>query len=193
MKALLKMLLGDPVRRATCVRLGDIKLPRNCETLHLLLAGATGTGKTTLITEVLSTIIPRGDRVVVCDPNGYHLSRFATKDDVVLNPFDARSPGWSLFNEVRRDFDYDRLARSVVPDGNGSDRQWHFYAQTLCSETMRGLMLRGEGDTQRLMHWVTVAQKADYASLLAGTPHKGFLTAMPLRPWHLLVSSSPRT
>lgn len=173
MKALFKLLLGDQVRSEKSVRLGDVRLPRNCETVHLLLAGATGTGKTTLITEVLSAVIPRGDRVVVCDPNGYHLSRFGAKDDVVLNPFDARSPGWCLFNEVRQDFDYDRLARSVVPDGNGSDRQWHFYAQTLGAETMRALLLRGEADTERLMHWVTVAKKEDFASLLAGTPAQG--------------------
>jgi type IV secretory pathway TraG/TraD family ATPase VirD4 len=173
MKALLKTLLGNAVRSASCIRFGNVELPRDCETVHLLLAGATGTGKTTLITELLSTVLQREDRVIVCDPNGYHLSRFAAKDDGVLNPFDGRSPGWSLFNEVRRDYDYDRLARSVVPDGNGPDRQWHFYAQTLCSETMRALMLRGEGNTERLMHWITVAKKEDFALLLAGTPAQG--------------------
>jgi hypothetical protein len=101
------------------------------------------------------------------------LSRFAQPGDTVLNPFDRRAPGWSIFNEIRKDFDYDRLSRSLVPDGLGADKQWHHYAQVLCSETMRALMMRGEGTTAQLMHWLTVTTSAELATLLAGTPAQG--------------------
>jgi Cdc6-like AAA superfamily ATPase len=172
MKSLLKNLLSGPTAQHD-VTLGGVPLPYELEPLHCLLAGSTGTGKTTLVDEILSVAIPRGDRVIVCDPNGHHVSRFAQSGDTILNPFDRRTPGWSIFNEVRKDFDYDRLSRSVVPDGHGGDRQWHHYAQVLYSETMRALMLRGECDTAKLMHWLTIAKADELAALLAGTPAQG--------------------
>lgn len=78
-----------------------------------------------------------------------------------------------MFNEVRKDFDYDRLSRSLVPDGHGSDKQWHHYAQVLCAETMRALMLRGDGNTGQLMYWLTIASTDELSTLLMGTPAQG--------------------
>jgi type IV secretory pathway TraG/TraD family ATPase VirD4 len=162
---------------APSITFGGVEVPPDIEPYHFLLAGSTGTGKTTLIDEVLSLLIERGDRVIVCDPNGHHLSHFWQEGDCVLNPFDRRTEGWSIFNEVRRDFDYDRLARNVVPDGHDADAQWHHYAQELLSETMRALMLRGEGHTAALMHCATSAPVSELAKLLEGTPAQGLFDA----------------
>jgi hypothetical protein len=171
--SLLTTLLGEPSPASRHTSLGGVSIPPHLENYHFLLAGSTGTGKTTLLDEMLSAIIPRGDRAVICDPDGHHLSCFWQEGDAVLNPFDGRSPGWSIFNEVRRDFDYDRLARSVVPDGQGGDAQWHHYAQVLLSESLRALVLRGEGNTAALMRWATTAPKSELAELLVGTPAAG--------------------
>lgn len=173
MQGLLKNLLGGSSPQRDTITLGGTPLPSESETLHTLLAGSTGTGKTTLVDEILSIAIRRRDRIIICDPNGHHLSRFAQESDTALNPFDRRSPGWSIFNEVRKDFDYDRLSRSLVPDGHGGDKQWHHYAQVLCAETMRALMLRGDGNTEKLMYWLTIAKAEELATLLAGTPAQG--------------------
>lgn len=173
MKDLFKSFLGGSFTQRDPITLGGVPLPTESENLHTLLAGSTGTGKTTLVDEILSIAIPRGDRVIVCDPSAHHFSRYAQTGDTVLNPFDRRSPGWSVFSEVRKDFDYDRLARSLVPDGHGNDKQWHHYAQVLCAETMRALMLRGDGNTEKLMYWLTIAKAEELATLLAGTPAQG--------------------
>jgi type IV secretory pathway TraG/TraD family ATPase VirD4 len=166
--------IGEPnPARRQLMTLGGVAVPNELETYHFLLAGSTGTGKTTLVDEALSTLIQRGDRCIVCDPNGHHLSRFWNAGDMILNPFDRRSPGWSLFNEVRREFDYDRLAGSVVPDGRGEDSQWHHYAQLLLANAMRALTLRGESDTEALMRWTTTVPKSDLAVLLQGTAVQG--------------------
>lgn len=171
---LLNTLLGGfTPARSQSVTFGGVAVPASLECYHFLFAGSTGTGKTTLLDEGLSAIIPRGDRCVICDPNGHHLSRFWQAGDTVLNPFDKRSPGWSIFNEVRKNFDYDRLAKSVVPTAHGPDAQWHHYAQVLLSESLRALMLRGEGDTAALMRWATTATRDELAELLRGTPAQG--------------------
>ncbi len=152
---------------------GGIPLSRKLEPLHFLLVGSTGTGKTTLVDQILNAAIPRGDRVIVCDPGGRHLSLFSRAGDLVLNPFDKRSSGWSIFNEIRTDFDYERLSGSIVPEAQGSDMQWHHYARVLCAETMQALMKRGEGATERLMYWLTIAKSDELAALLVGTPAQG--------------------
>lgn len=173
MNKILNKFLGIKSVKKKQITMGGVEIAFDLETLHTLIVGSTGVGKTMLVNEMLSTVIPRGDRVIICDPNGHHLSCFAKAGDKVLNPFDRRSPLWSPFNEVRKDFDYDRLSRSMVPDGHGGDKQWHHYAQVLCAETMRALMLRGDGDTEKLMHWLTVASSEELATLLAGTPAQG--------------------
>src|SRR5689334_3724999 len=43
--------------------------PAELETLHLLIPGTTGAGKSTLIEELLDGVRARGERAIVCDPN----------------------------------------------------------------------------------------------------------------------------
>jgi hypothetical protein len=155
------------------IKLGGIELSRESETRHTLLVGSTGTGKTTMVDEVLAGIIRRGDRAIVVDPGGHHLSHFGRPNDVILNPFDSRGQRWSIFNEVRRDYDYFRLAKSLIPDGSGPDASWHFYAQILAAEGMRVLMRKGENTTAGLINRLTVAPSDELEKLLAGTPAQG--------------------
>lgn len=170
---LLRNLLGGPAAQRDSVTLGGVRMPAYNENLHTLLAGSTGVGKTTLMDEALDTIVRRGDRAIIVDPGGHHLSLFGRAGDVVLNPFDGRSPGWNVFNEVRKDFDYFRLAKSLIPDGHGPDASWHFYAQILVAECMRVLMRQGENTTIALLEHLTVAPGEELAKLLAGTPVQG--------------------
>ncbi|MDN4054075.1 type IV secretion system DNA-binding domain-containing protein [Massilia sp. YIM B02763] len=153
--------------------LADIPLPREIEPLHWLLTGTTGAGKTTAISELLDGTRARGDRCIICDPNGGYLAHHAQDGDRLLNPFDSRSERWSLFNEFRKDFDAERLARSVVPDGHGESAAWHGYAQTLLAEILRALVRTGETSTDRLLYWASIAPASELAQLLAGTATAG--------------------
>ena len=91
----------------------------------------------------------------------------------VGNPFDARSERWCLFNELRSDYDAERLACSVVPTGHGDSAPWHHYAQILLAETLRALVRSGDTSTERLLHWSTIAPARELGALLAGTPAAG--------------------
>ena len=155
------------------VTIGGIKLTNAQEPLHSLIAGSTGVGKSTAIVEMLQTISARGDRMIVADPDGFYASRFATDNDVILNVFDRRSAGWSPFSEVRRPYDFDKIARSIVPDGHGQDAAWHFYAQVLIADVMRSLMLQGENSTEALIHALTVLPSDELKKLLSGSASIG--------------------
>lgn len=153
--------------------LAGVSVPREIEPSHWLLTGTTGTGKTTVISELLDGTRARGDRCIICDPNGGYLTHFAQDGDRLLNPFDSRSERWSLFNEFRKDFDAERLAKSVVPDGHGESAAWHGYAQTLLAEILRALVRTGEISTNRLLYWASIAPASELAQLLAGTATAG--------------------
>ncbi len=156
------------------VEVAGVPIPPACEPGHFLMPGSTNTGKSTGINQLLATALARGDRVIVIDPNGHALARFGQKGDTVLNPFDKRSPGWSLFNEIRKPYDYERLTKSVVPDSSDPGSQtWHGYAQQLLAETMRTMARAGEDSTERLLYWLTVAPAAELAGFLAGSAASG--------------------
>ena len=81
------------------VTVAGVPMPIPVETLHLLVAGSTGSGKSVLLREMAFSALLRGDRIIVADPNGDMVAKFFQPGDVVLNPYDARGVGWSFFNE----------------------------------------------------------------------------------------------
>ncbi len=165
----------NPGPDAEVVTIGGFALPKAAETQHVLLVGTTGTGKTTAISEMICAARGRADRMIICDPGGWYLSRFARTGDRVLNAFDTRSPGWTIFSEIRRDFDADRLARSVVPDGRGDAAAWHHYAQVFLAAVIRALIRSGQMTTESLVRTCTAEPASVLVPMLAGTPAAGLL------------------
>ena len=145
--------------RGNQITLAGVPIPRHLERLHFLIGGTTQSGKSVTITEMLAGALHRGDRIIVADPNGDYYSRFGETGDIVLNPFDRRSVGWSIFNEIEKPYDVQRYARSVIPDARSAqDVEWHGYAQLLFAETALRLIDAGNNTTVQLMHWLTVAK-----------------------------------
>ncbi|MGA2398177.1 MAG: type IV secretion system DNA-binding domain-containing protein [Steroidobacteraceae bacterium] len=147
------------------------------ETKHFKLIGTTGTGKSTAIREILSAALARGDRAVIADPDGGYLRRFFNADrcDTILNPFDERSVKWDLFSEIRTPYDVEQLARSLIPDHEGSDRSWRGYARTFLSAVTRRAHEAGVTDTAELYRLMMVADRTELRALVEGTPAQPFL------------------
>lgn len=147
------------------------------ETKHFKLIGTTGTGKSTAISELIGGALRRGDRAVIADPDGGYLATFydANRGDVILNPFDARSLKWDLFQELRAPYDFDQLARSLIGEGVGADKAWRGYAQTFFSAVVRQTHEAGVHDTSELYRLLTAAPTEELRVLLEGTPAQPFL------------------
>ena len=153
------------------VTVAGVPMPTSVETFHLLVAGSTGSGKSVAIRELTLSALLRGDRVIVADPNADMLSRFWQEGDVLLNPHDDRSVGWSFFNEIRRDFDFKRYALSLVPRGRtNEEEEWCSYARLLLCETAKKLALAGPPSVRELQRWTTIAQPNELQQFLVGTP-----------------------
>ena len=152
------------------ITVAGIPMPGNIETLHLLVAGSTGAGKSVLIREMVYSALLRGDRIIVADPNGDMLSKFYRPRDIVLNPYDSRSVGWVFFNEIRKEYDWKRFALSIVPRGQTKEEEeWCSYARLLLRETARKLALIGQPSIAQLFRWTTIEKPTELKAFLTGT------------------------
>ena len=152
------------------VTIADIPMPTKVENLHLLVQGATGSGKSVLMRELAYTSLKRRDRAIFLDPNGDMYSKFGGPKDVVLNPYDSRTKGWTFFNEIRADYDFHRYALSLVPRGQTADaEEWCAYGRLLLRETARKLKMLGKPSVYELFHWTTIADPENLRDFLKGT------------------------
>lgn len=159
----------DKKKRAQAIVAG-IPMPVAVEPLHLLINGSTGTGKTVLLSELSFSLLKRGDRMIFVDPNGDMLTRFGRERDAILNPYDGRTQGWSSFNEVRHDYDYQRLALSMIPRGKTEEaEEWAGYGRLLLQETMRKLALLDKASIHEVFKWTTLKPTDELRAFLEGT------------------------
>lgn len=175
--------------------IADIKIPFSVEALHFLENGSTGTGKSVAIKEVVNSIQNRKklyikhndkvksknkgslkqlDRMVVIDPNGDLYSIFGDpKKDILLNPYDARTKGWNLFNEIHNEYDYERFCISIVPRSEGESEKWNSYARLLLRETMKYVHRNYDNPTLRDVQLLACELEEDkLGELLDGTEAK---------------------
>jgi type IV conjugative transfer system coupling protein TraD len=107
-------------------KFAGINYPPHGEVLHSMVCGSTGTGKTVVISDLVAEIKKRGDKAVIYDKMGTYTERFYHHGtDILLNPFDRRSPKWSVFNEVKIGANFDAIASSLIPmEKSVSDPFW---------------------------------------------------------------------
>ena len=97
-----------------------LRIPRNAENKHFLIVGDTGSGKSSIIRQMLYQVDARGDSAIVYDPACEFVKQFydPRRGDIVLNPLDARMPYWNPSNELRRKAEAKALAVSLYqPEG----------------------------------------------------------------------------
>lgn len=152
------------------VDIAGVPMPTKIETLHLLVEGATGSGKSVLLRNLIRSVGLRSDRSILVDPNGDLYSKFGRPGDIILNPYDQRTEGWSFFNEVRAEYDWQRLAMSVVPLGKDANaEEWNGFGRLLLREAARKLHELGTPDIEELFRWCTIANDKDLRKFLSGT------------------------
>src|SRR5581483_11228430 len=98
----------------------QLRIPRNAENKHFLTVGDTGSGKTSLIRQILLQVARRGESAIVYDPACEFIKQFYDpgRGDIVLNPLDARMPYWSPSLELRRKSEAKAIAVSMYqPQG----------------------------------------------------------------------------
>ncbi len=105
-------------------KLANISYPKNTEFQHTIITGASGTGKTQVMIDLLDQIRARGDKAIIYDKMGVYIKKFYNPaTDIILNPFDARSKYWDFFAEGNKKSDFDIMAGSLIEErASQSDR-----------------------------------------------------------------------
>jgi type IV secretory pathway TraG/TraD family ATPase VirD4 len=115
-----KAVAGTGIGIATNDSKRPLRIPRDAENKHFLIVGDTGSGKSSIIRQMLYQVDARGDSAIVYDPACEFVKQFydAHRGDIVLNPLDARMPYWNPSKELRRKAEAKALAVSLYqPEG----------------------------------------------------------------------------
>lgn len=157
------------------LKLGGVHLPANFEPQHSLFIGAPGTGKTQSIMRLLEGVRAAGQRAIVYDVNGAYAEKFYRPDkDVILNPLDARSPSWRVWNEVRFEEDYAKLAGSLIPDEPVPDSFWPNAAKALFAAAVKKIHETATKENRaplnkELVHLIMESTNAEFTAFMKQT------------------------
>jgi hypothetical protein len=140
-----------------------VRIPRREESSHFIMVGDSGTGKSSLIRQILTQVRERGETAVVYDPAlEFTPQFFDPATDVLLNPTDQRMPFWTPSDEVQYPAEALTLARSLFPDKP--------HENTFFTESARkifGHLLRYRPTPQDLTSWMKNMDEVDRR--IAGT------------------------
>ena len=96
----------------------DLVIQRDKEAHHIQIAGDTGTGKSTLVRQIVSQIEARGELAIIFDPDREYIQEFFSerRGDWVLNPKDERCPYWPIGAEADDEAEATPIAMGLFPD-----------------------------------------------------------------------------
>ena len=96
--------------------IAGVHYPKDAETLHTLIVGSTGAGKTVAMTDIVGQIEANGDKAIIYDKLGSYIPHFyKSQRDFILNPYDNRSHDWDIFQEAREEVDFETMAAALIP------------------------------------------------------------------------------
>lgn len=157
--------------KAGPVRLAGIPIPKGRETLNVGVSGAIGTGKSQAISAMLDDLRGVGQQAIIFDPTGDYIRHFYREDkDVILNPFDVRSPDWTPWNEVRKAYDYANIAESFIPVMNRRETFWEEGAQVVLEDLLGRLAKNGEARNRRLVEVVNTLTLKEIKDIVQRLP-----------------------
>ena len=145
---------------AQTIMIGGVPIPRESEPSHILLAGAPGIGKSTIIAGMLDVVRNRNERACVYDPAGEFVSQFYREGDIILNPLDARSAPWTPWADAKNQSDYERIAAGLIPD---DDRQ-PFFPQS--ARALLVTILSEAKSVKELVHLIMSASNDDLIAMV---------------------------
>ena len=155
-----------------------IRLPFHFETRNMLLHGAPGTGKSTVIKSLLHQLRARGDKVIIYDKGCSFVKHFfRPNEDILLNPLDARTASWSLWEECRDGPEFEALAAAQIPmPQQTQDPFWVNAARTIFATMARKMANDPEKSTLKLLEHLLTADLSKASQLLMGTEAESLMT-----------------
>jgi len=136
-----------------------LRIPAQAEDQHIEIIGDTGSGKTTIIMQLLRQIQARGHSAIVYDPACEFIQRFydASRGDIVLNPLDRRCPYWGPSEELIRRAEARTIAASLFQPT--TDRKGEFFIES--PQKIFAHLLLSLPTPQQLVDWMSHPDEID--------------------------------
>lgn len=126
---------------ASPYRIAGVPMRKQAENLNTLIAGAQGTGKSQQFFALMDQVRAQGKRAIVYDTSGeFTATYFREGKDIILNPFDARSPNWNVWREIQEEYHNDGIAEGLIPiPPNVPDPFFAIAGRMIVKDTIRAL------------------------------------------------------
>jgi type IV secretory pathway TraG/TraD family ATPase VirD4 len=136
-----------------------LRVPSRAEDQHFEIIGDTGSGKTTIIMQMLRQIQARRHSAILYDPACEFIERFydESRGDIVLNPLDRRCPYWGPSEELVRRAEARTVAASLFQPTN--DRKGEFFIES--PQKIFAHLLLDLPSPQQLVHWMSHPEEID--------------------------------
>src|SRR3984893_10201891 len=143
-----------------------VRVPHTVESSHFLVMGDTGTGKSSIIRQLLLQVQARGETAIIYDPALEYTPQFFDPDrgDAILNPLDGRTPFWTPADDLRLDAEALTLAESLFPERPNENS---FFSDA--PRRIMAFLLTHRPDAAQIVAWLSDPRELD--RLLAGTPY----------------------
>lgn len=152
------------------IELAGVPIPKKSEAVHFMMLGATGSGKSVAIGQLLERTYADGDILILVDSGGDFASKYYTPSrDYILNPFDDRTVSWNPMAEMDGPYDAEALAKSIIPEGVGDSKEWNSYAQTFLGSCLTVLKQRNGSTINDLIYFAQQASLDELRDNLRGT------------------------
>lgn len=176
---------------ASWFKIGQMPLVKDAETRHFLICGATGSGKTNLIDNILPQIISRKQPAIVVDQTGEMIAKYydPTRGDIIFNPLDSRSHHWDFWadcfadnvNDGRINDRLEKFAKILFgfnrKGGSNSDPFWENSAETVFTSCADYAFTKGRRSLTLLNSMLKEWSLEDLASSLKSSPASRYLGA----------------
>ena len=159
--------------KSNAVSFASTLIPLSSESLHFVALGTTGTGKSTAIKELIHTSKIRGDRHIICDPDGSYFNDFGSHGDSVLNPLRENSVQWDYLAEIKNSTDHRLLASMLIPESSRDD-EWRGYARQLLASASEKWVSLDLGSSDKFFEFLGTSSQVEMAALCDGTYARRF-------------------
>lgn len=175
--------LARSADKKALLHIGGVSIPSALESRHFAMFGTTGAGKSQAFFEVATVARARRDSAIIPDINGEMIARYYDKNqgDLILNPIDERSESWSPLAEIFSALDADRIAKSIIPEAEGSAAEWNNYARVLLAALLENVW-RANGKNSDLVHLALFSTDDEFGERVAGTAASRFFAPGGERP-----------
>ncbi len=149
-----------------------LRLSRAHESHHFVMVGDTGTGKTTLVSQIIDYVERSGDVCVILDAKLELTARYYNpkRGDHILSPKDARCPYWHIGAEITDYADAMSVTRAMYPSHPGNPHA-QFFDDQAC-RVGAFLLVQGSEWPSCAEYGKWLADPVELGKLIKGTMHQ---------------------